>query len=98
MGVDINAALGTDGPKQFNDQTHHVEYGSYLQAKCIVLGFKQAKIPLAKFIVGDFGNFDPKHPEPLPASFDLPSDPRSGRGGRGATGVSAPTNPPATAP
>jgi lysophospholipase L1-like esterase len=44
MGVDINAALGADGPKQFNDQTHHVEYGSYLQSKCIALGIKQVKI------------------------------------------------------
>jgi len=102
MGVEINAALGADGPKQFNDQTHHVEYGSYLQSKCIVLGIQQAKLPLAKFIVNDFGNFDPKHPEPLPANFDLPPDPSSGRGGRGTsggvTGASAPTNAPATTP
>ena len=33
MGVDINAALGADAGKQFGDQTHHVEYGSYLQSK-----------------------------------------------------------------
>jgi lysophospholipase L1-like esterase len=99
MGVDINAALAADAPKQFNDQTHHVEYGSYLQSKCIVLGIKQANLPLAKFIVDDFGNFDPKHPEPSPASFDLPPDPNSGRSGRGArggaAGAVAPTNPPA---
>jgi hypothetical protein len=49
-----------------------------------VLGIQQAKLPLAKFIVGDFGNFDPKHPDPLPARFDLPSDSGSARGGRGA--------------
>jgi len=100
MGVDINAALGADAPKQFGDQTHHVEYGSYLQSKCIALGIKQAKIPLAKFIVGDFGNFDPKHPEPLPTSFYLPPDPGSGRGGRAAqgnaAGAMASTNSPAT--
>ena len=100
MGVDINAALGADGPKQFGDQTHHVEYGSYLQSKCIALGIQQVRLPLAKFIVGDFGNFDPKHPEPLPASFDLPPDPRSGGGGRATSGsvtnAVAPTNLPAT--
>ncbi len=83
MGVEINAALGADAPKQFGDQTHHVEYGSYLQSKCIVLGIKQANLPLAKFIVDDFGIFDPKHPEPTPTRFDLPPDARSGRSGRG---------------
>ncbi len=70
------AALGADGDRQFADRTHHLEYGSYLQSKCIVLGIKEAKIPLAKFIVGDFGNFDPHHPEPVPANFDPPPDPR----------------------
>lgn len=101
MGVKLNDALGADAPKQFNDQTHHLAYGAYLQAKCIVLGIQQAKLPLAKFIVGDFGQFDPKHPEPVPARFSLPPDPKSGRGGRGtsgsAAGAMAPTNTPATA-
>ena len=54
-----------------------------LQAKCIVLGLQQANVPAAKYIVADFGAFDPKHPEPLPAAFDLPPDPGAGRGGRG---------------
>ena len=83
MGVELNIALGAEGTKQFGDRTHHVEYGSYLQAKCIVLGLKQANVPLAKFIVDDFGNFDPKKPEPTPAGFDLPADPRTNGGGRG---------------
>jgi len=96
MGVDINAALGADAPKQFGDQTHHVEYGSYLQSKCIALGIQQANLPLAKFIVDDFDGFDPKHPEPLPANFDLPPDP-GGRGGgrvvrRASPDAMAPTN------
>jgi lysophospholipase L1-like esterase len=98
MGVDINAALGADASKQFGDQTHHVEYGSYLQSKCIALGIKQAGLPLAKFIVDDF-NFNPTHPEPLPANFDLPRDSGGGvRAGRAAGG--APPNPaaPAAAP
>ncbi len=105
MGVDINAALGADAPKQFGDQTHHVEYGSYLQSKCIALGIKQDNLPLAKYIVDDFGNFDPQHPTPLPASFDLPPDSAGrGGGGRGARGGAAgaaapatPANPPAAA-
>ena len=94
MGVEINAALGADATKQFGDQTHHVEYGSYLQSKCIVLGIKQANLPLAKYIVDDF-EFNPAHPQPLPASFDLPPDARSGGGGRGGrrgTGPALPTD------
>jgi lysophospholipase L1-like esterase len=84
MGQQLNAALGADAAKQFNDRTHHVEYGSYLQAKCVVLGIRQAGLPLAKFIVDDFGDFDPKHPEPTPATFVLPPDPHRSGGRRGA--------------
>ena len=76
MGVRLNRALGPDGTKQFGDRTHHVEYGAYLQAKCIGLGLQRANLPLARFIVDDF-RFDPDRPEPLPAQFDLPPDPNS---------------------
>jgi lysophospholipase L1-like esterase len=97
MGVDLNVALGADAGKQFADQTHHVEYGAYLQSKCIALGIQQANLPLAKYIVDDFGHFDPQHPAPLPAAFDLPPDSSSGGGGRGArrgdVGAAAPANP-----
>ena len=78
MGVELNQALGADAEKQFGDRTHHVEYGSYLQAKCIVLGIKQAKVPLAEYIVDDF-SFDPRQPHPTLAEFDLPPDPRQAR-------------------
>jgi hypothetical protein len=44
-----------------------------------VLRIKQANLPLAKFIVDDFGLFDPKHPDPIPAQFDLPPDLSSNR-------------------
>jgi lysophospholipase L1-like esterase len=74
MGVRINRALGADADKQFGDRTHHVEYGAYLQAKCIMLGIQQAKLPLAQYLTDDF-HFDPDHPEPLPAKYDLPPDP-----------------------
>jgi lysophospholipase L1-like esterase len=86
MGVQLNVALGPEAGKQFNDQTHHVAYGSYLQAKCIILGIQQAHLPLAKYIADDFGDFDPMRPVPLPAAFIFPPDPAAGRGGRaGAT-------------
>lgn len=85
MGLDLNVALGADAGKQFADGTHHVEYGAYLQAKCIVRGIQQSGIPLAQLIVDDFGEFDPKHPTPTPENFVNPPDnARGGGGGRGA--------------
>jgi lysophospholipase L1-like esterase len=94
MGIELNAALGADAARQFNDRTHHVEYGSYLQAKCVVEGIKQDNLPLAKYIVDDFGDFDPNHPEPTPADFTLPPDP-AGRPGRGPSAASAGPQAPA---
>jgi hypothetical protein len=78
MGVELNRALGPDAAKQFNDRTHHVEYGSYLQAECVVLGIRRAGLPLAAAIADDF-RFDPAHPAPLPADFRLPPDPGARR-------------------
>lgn len=74
MGMQLNAALGEDAALQFADRTHHSEYGAYLQAKCIVLGIRQAHLPLADYIVDDFGLFDPAHPRPLPSELSLPVD------------------------
>jgi lysophospholipase L1-like esterase len=98
MGIEMNKALGADAAKQFNDRTHHVEYGSYLQAKCVVEGIKEAHLDLAKYIVDDFGSFDPNHPEPTPAQMVLPPDPTGGPRMRrpGAPGA-APGGPPAAA-
>jgi lysophospholipase L1-like esterase len=79
MGVDLNVALGADAGKQFADVTHHVEYGAYLQSKCVALGILQSKVPLASYITGQIKDFDPKRPKPLPADFDLPPDSISGR-------------------
>ena len=98
MGVELNSALGAEAGKQFGDRTHHVEYGSYLQAKCIVLGIKQANLPLAKFIVDDFGRFEPTNPQPRPAQFDLPPDPVLSRRGRDPRDVPNAATPPAATP
>ncbi|MDP9171233.1 MAG: rhamnogalacturonan acetylesterase [Acidobacteriota bacterium] len=57
-----------------NDTTHHSNYGSYELAKCIVQGIKDARLPLAKYIVDDFKGFDPAHPDPL-EKFDVPAEP-----------------------
>ena len=101
MGLEMNAALGADAAKAYNDQTHPSEYGGYLQSKCIALGIKQDNLPLAKYIVDDLGDFDPQHPTPLLADFHLPPD-GGGRGGgrggarRGGAAAEAPAVP--TAP
>jgi lysophospholipase L1-like esterase len=71
-------ALGADVGKAFQDGTHHNNYGSYELAKCVVEGIKQAKLPLAKFIADDFGNFDPAHPDSV-ASFEMPVSPMVSR-------------------
>jgi lysophospholipase L1-like esterase len=79
--VDLNAmslvfykALGDDLGKAFQDGTHHNNYGSYELAQCVVEGIKQAKLPLAKFIVDDFKDFDPAHPDPV-ADFQIAVSP-----------------------
>ena len=95
MGRQMNTALGDEAPKQFGDQTHHVDYGAYMQSKCIVLGIKQAGLPIARYIVDDFGAFDPTHPTPTPSNFMVPPDPRpaGGRGGPRAGAPGAPAAP-----
>lgn len=79
--VDLNAmskifykALGADLDKAFQDGTHHNNYGSYELAKCVVHGIKQSKLPLAKYIVKDFGDFDPAKPDPV-STFEMPASP-----------------------
>jgi lysophospholipase L1-like esterase len=84
--IDLNAmskvfyeALGqADAHLAFagNDKTHHDNYGSYELAKCIVEGIRQAKLPVAKFLV-DMPPFDPAHPDPA-AKFDIPAEPPRG--------------------
>ena len=81
--IDLNAmsrvfyrALGDDLGKAFQDGTHHNNYGSYELAKCVVLGIRQAKLPLAQSIVPDFGDFDPAHPDPV-ATFVMPASPNA---------------------
>jgi len=67
-------ALGSDLDKAFQDGTHHNNYGSYELAKCVIAGIQQARLPLAKSIVDDFGGFDPAKPDAV-ASFTMPPSP-----------------------
>jgi lysophospholipase L1-like esterase len=67
MSKEMWAALGKNVGTAFADQTHLSGYGGYLLAKNIVRGIK-ANVPgLAKFIVDDYQDMDPAHPEPPPA-------------------------------
>jgi lysophospholipase L1-like esterase len=83
--IDLNAmsrifyrALGDDLGKAFQDGTHHNNYGSYELAKCIVEGIKKDDLPLAKFIVDDFGDFDPAKPDAV-ATFEMPASPMASK-------------------
>jgi lysophospholipase L1-like esterase len=65
------------------DGTHSTAYGGYEFAKCIVMGIKQNKLPLADFVVDGFKDFDPAHPDSA-AALDMGSLFSSGGGGRRA--------------
>ncbi len=75
MSVIFYRALGTNIGKAFQDGTHHNNYGSYELAQCVVEGIRQDKLPLAKYIAGDFKEFDPAHPDPLD-TFHMPVSPQ----------------------
>jgi hypothetical protein len=55
------------------DNTHHNPYGSYLLAKAVALGMREAKLALAAHLVPDF-HFDPAHPDPV-SGFTVPPSP-----------------------
>jgi lysophospholipase L1-like esterase len=79
--IDLNAmsrifykALGADIGNAFQDGTHHNNFGSYELAKCVIEAIKQDKLPLAKFVVDDFGEFDPAKPDDV-SRFVMPASP-----------------------
>jgi lysophospholipase L1-like esterase len=99
-------SAGADAPKILADGTHSTAYGGYEFAKCIVMGIKQNKLDLANYIVDDFKDFDPAHPDTvdglnLAALFTGgprgPRPPRPG-GAPGGTGMPAGPGAPAAAP
>jgi lysophospholipase L1-like esterase len=63
MSIVFYDSAGADAPKILADGTHSTAYGGYEFAKCIVMGIKQNKLPLADEIVADFKDFDPAHPD-----------------------------------
>ena len=81
MSKEMWTALGSNVGTAFNDQTHLSGYGGYLLAKNIVRGIK-ANVPgLAKFIVDDFKDMDPAHPEPPPEYLKQSGGPGTTRSG-----------------
>jgi lysophospholipase L1-like esterase len=66
MSKALWTALGPNVGTAFNDQTHLSGYGGYLLSKLIVAGIKKNVPTLARFIVEDFKDMDPAHPEPPP--------------------------------
>jgi lysophospholipase L1-like esterase len=90
-------AAGSDAPKILADGTHSTAYGGYEFAKCIVTGIKQNKLDLANFIVDEFKDFDPAHPDTA-AALDLGPLFTSGAGGRGPRPAGSPNTAPAATP
>lgn len=73
LGVEgSQAAFASPAPGRL-DNTHHNSYGSYLLAKAIALGMRQAGIPVAQQLVPGF-EFDPARPDPV-AGFAVPPSP-----------------------
>ena len=100
MSIVFYENAGADAAKILADGTHSTAYGGYEFAKCIVMGIKQNKLDLANFIVDDFKDFDPAHPD-SEAALNLGILFSNGGGGRGmgrTSGGAAHTGIPGSAP
>jgi lysophospholipase L1-like esterase len=92
MSMKFYEALGPEKlPKAFVDGTHQNDYGSYELAKCVVNGIVEAKLPFAKYRVGDWKPFDPARPEPM-EDFKVPPDPQLDPARPGVRGATQPNN------
>ena len=60
--------------KALSDNTHFNAYGAYELAKCVVQEILTRNLELTKYILDDFGSFDPSQPDPLD-SFIWPESP-----------------------
>ena len=45
------------------DNTHFNPYGAYEVAKCVVMGMKEAGLPIVKWLRSDWRDFSPAHPD-----------------------------------
>jgi len=62
--------------KALADNTHFNPYGAYEISKCIVLGIKEQKLGLAKYLVDDLQAFDPSKPDDV-ANWHWPESPKA---------------------
>ena len=66
MSKELWTAMGPNVNQAFGDQTHLSGYGAYLLSRLIVGGIRKNVPALARFVVDDFKEMDPAHPEPPP--------------------------------
>lgn len=74
LSTPLYEALGPEGSGALfkeGDATHHSSFGAYELAKCVVMGMRAARLPVAQSIADDFVLFDPAHPDPV-AGFAVP--------------------------
>ncbi|MFW0718480.1 rhamnogalacturonan acetylesterase [Pedobacter sp. N23S346] len=69
-----NSYPGQDKP--LADNTHFNPYGAYEIAQCVILGIKDQKLGLMKFLVDDLPDFNPSKPDD-PSVWKWPESPKS---------------------
>jgi len=69
-----NSYPGQD--KALADNTHFNPYGAYEIAQCIILGIKEQKLGIAKYLVSDLPKFDPSKPDDV-NKWHWPESPKS---------------------
>ncbi len=69
-----NSYPGQD--KALADNTHFNPYGAYEIAQCIILGIKEQKLGIAKYLVNDLPKFDPAKPDDV-NNWHWPESPKS---------------------
>ncbi len=69
-----NSYSGQD--KALADNTHFNPYGAYEIAQCVILGIKQQKLGIAKYLVDDLPNFNPSKPDDV-TKWKWPESPKS---------------------
>jgi len=69
-----NSYPGQD--KALADNTHFNPYGAYEIAQCVILGIKEQKLGIARYLVNDPPEFNPSKPD-NPANWHWPESPKS---------------------
>jgi lysophospholipase L1-like esterase len=62
--------------KALADNTHFNPYGAYEIAQCVILGIKQQKLGIAKYLVDDLPVFNPSKPDDV-TKWKWPESPKS---------------------